>query len=303
MILGWDGNVWFTRGTSIDRVTVDGAITEFHVPSGGQPSAILMSGDNNIWFTEPSSGKLGQLVMSSITPGGSATINESSAIFPAAVHGLFILPPAFASSSGAAHTLGIKQTCPPMTIMAPDTFGVMVKVTVQYPPPCESVKTQLFGQIESINSGNALLDMTFVMFGSGAFSNSLQVAEIGSTSEVHASDQATIVTAILNLTGGPGVTISNVSTNDPSATVSFNGLKATIASSMSSMTAKISLSPLQGMPLGSIAGAAVISSNVTDPDPRNHIASFFLDTSSGGRRGAIPPDLSDVVVTPVKRGH
>src|SRR5581483_2992776 len=138
-ILAWDGNVWFTRGTALDRITPDGTITEFHVPSGGQPAALLMSGDNTIWFTEPSSGKLGQLVLSSVTPGGSATINESSANLSDVVQ-LFLLPPAFAGSSGA-HKLGIvpNANCTETKMAFSSLTGKWEMVTVQLPEPCADI--------------------------------------------------------------------------------------------------------------------------------------------------------------------
>ena len=302
MILGWDGNVWFTRGTSIDRVTLDGAITEFHTPSGGQPSAILMSGDNNIWFTEPSSGKLGQLVMSSITPGGSATINESSTIFSADVHVLLIVPPAFAGLSAAAHALDIapNDKCPPTVHIGFDTFG---RPFITFTPPAPDCVPVSLAEVHPVFSGNnnvTALDVAANFLGSPV--NQRRVGSVEPFA-LHPFAQTPTLTVVLNLAVAPGVAITNVSASDPSATVSFSALKATITSS-TSVTAIVSLSSPSAAQPGSVAGAVVLSSNLPDPDPRQHIASFFGDPSSlGGRRGAIPPNLSDVVVTPVKRGH
>jgi hypothetical protein len=84
MILGPDGNLWFTHGNSIDRLKVDGTITEYPVPTaGGNPSALVIGGDGNLWFTEYVGKKLGQLIVSSATDAGAATINESDAVLAA----------------------------------------------------------------------------------------------------------------------------------------------------------------------------------------------------------------------------
>jgi virginiamycin B lyase len=298
MVLGWDGNVWFTRGTSIDRVTPDGTIMEFHVPSGGKPAAILMAGDGNIWFTEPDSGVLGQLVMSSITSGGSATFNESAAGIAPDVQQLFInVPPAFADSTGAsAQVLNVVPNADicRYTVVVVDSNGHMRKLKIDVGGGCSVALEQVF--LQAIPNAVAI-DMKQLI------TPAAQGSTIGA-SGVRGPDQAAALTATLNLSAQPGMTISNVSTSDPSATVSFSGLKATITSSMSSVTATVSVSPPPGGQIGSIAGAAVLASSVTDPDPRQHVSSFFLDASSlGGRRGAIPPDLSDVVNAPIHRGH
>src|SRR5262249_29026364 len=38
---------------NIGRITPSGTITEFAIPSGGDPSAIAAGPDGNLWFTEP----------------------------------------------------------------------------------------------------------------------------------------------------------------------------------------------------------------------------------------------------------
>jgi virginiamycin B lyase len=117
-VAAWDGNIWFTRGTSIDRVTRDGTITEFPVPSGGKPAAILMAGDGNIWFTEPVSGRIGQLVIST------TTINESATGIAPGVYEFFLLPPSFAGSTVASHSpirAEASNPCPGITFLAPDS--------------------------------------------------------------------------------------------------------------------------------------------------------------------------------------
>ncbi|HUJ14466.1 MAG TPA: hypothetical protein VLV86_05140 [Vicinamibacterales bacterium] len=140
-VLGWDGNVWFSRGTSIDRATPDGTITEFHVPSGGKPAAVVMGGDGNIWFTEPSSNSIGQLVLSSVTAGGSATINESAGILPG-VYEMTVLPPAFASFPVTAHSLEVAQAtapCPPITFLGKNSFTGQQQQVVFPIPQCADI--------------------------------------------------------------------------------------------------------------------------------------------------------------------
>ena len=52
---GPDGNLWFTAGPagSIGRITPDGVVTEFPVPTPDVvPAAIVAGPDGNLWFTE-----------------------------------------------------------------------------------------------------------------------------------------------------------------------------------------------------------------------------------------------------------
>jgi streptogramin lyase len=68
---GPDGNVWFAEAWSnkIGRMTTDGALTEFPVPTpNSAPWGIAAGPDGNLWFTEYSSGKVAR-----ITPGGVIT--------------------------------------------------------------------------------------------------------------------------------------------------------------------------------------------------------------------------------------
>jgi len=54
---GPDGNIWFTEldGHKIGRITPNGTITEFAVPSMGSPGSIVAGPDGNLWFVEPGS--------------------------------------------------------------------------------------------------------------------------------------------------------------------------------------------------------------------------------------------------------
>jgi len=82
MTAGPDGALWFTesdqfdlQGSWIARMTLDGSVTEFQVPAGGQGLAtadgsktIAAGPDGNLWFIELNANKIGR-----ITPAGSIT--------------------------------------------------------------------------------------------------------------------------------------------------------------------------------------------------------------------------------------
>ena len=51
---GPDGNVWFTRpGGTVDRVTLDGIVTEFTVPrTGSDPEGIAVGPDGRVYVCD-----------------------------------------------------------------------------------------------------------------------------------------------------------------------------------------------------------------------------------------------------------
>jgi hypothetical protein len=53
IVTGADGNVWFTEqdGRKIGKITVDGQIAEFIIPSRHRPFRIASGPDGNLWFT------------------------------------------------------------------------------------------------------------------------------------------------------------------------------------------------------------------------------------------------------------
>jgi streptogramin lyase len=84
LVLAPDGNLWFTHGNSVSRMKLDGTVTDYLVPTANaQPSAIAVGGDSNIWFDESQANKVGQLILSTATDSGRATINESAAVLDA----------------------------------------------------------------------------------------------------------------------------------------------------------------------------------------------------------------------------
>ncbi len=96
-ITALDGHFWFTHNTGLDRVNDDGSITEYHIPwANSVPGGIALGGDGNIWFTDYNTGQIGQLVVSTATTGGQATINGSMPVGTKLAEGFF-LPPTFAA--------------------------------------------------------------------------------------------------------------------------------------------------------------------------------------------------------------
>jgi virginiamycin B lyase len=74
---GPDGALWFTDvgHNSIGRITLDGQVTEFAIPTttssfngGTFPDRIIVGPDRNLWFTEAATGNIGR-----ITPHGAIT--------------------------------------------------------------------------------------------------------------------------------------------------------------------------------------------------------------------------------------
>jgi len=67
---GPDGNLWFTEqnASQVARVTPQGLIQEFPLPTLGFPSDITAGPDGNVWFSEGANGHIGF-----ITPAGQIT--------------------------------------------------------------------------------------------------------------------------------------------------------------------------------------------------------------------------------------
>ena len=65
---GPDGNMWFTDGGRIGRITPIGAITEYPLPAESDSDGIAAGPDGSMWFTEPGANQIGR-----ITPTGAIT--------------------------------------------------------------------------------------------------------------------------------------------------------------------------------------------------------------------------------------
>lgn len=70
IVAGPDGAMWFTEGgaNKIGRIAMDGAITEFPVPTAGflGPAGIAVGSDGNLWFAETSAGNIGRITTSGV---------------------------------------------------------------------------------------------------------------------------------------------------------------------------------------------------------------------------------------------
>lgn len=70
LVLGADGNVWFTAGNQIGRMMLDGTLTLYDIPLGGAGAQGIAAGpDGNVWFAAPGRDRLGR-----ITPDGTITL-------------------------------------------------------------------------------------------------------------------------------------------------------------------------------------------------------------------------------------
>ena len=67
---GADGNMWFTEGETknlIGRITSEGVITEFAIPTPTSKPAYITAGpDGNMWFAEGNANKVAQLQLSTL---------------------------------------------------------------------------------------------------------------------------------------------------------------------------------------------------------------------------------------------
>jgi virginiamycin B lyase len=63
---GPDGNLWFTErdASIIGRITINGDITSFVVPSGNSAGDITVGPDGNLWFTEFGANQIGRITTS-----------------------------------------------------------------------------------------------------------------------------------------------------------------------------------------------------------------------------------------------
>ncbi len=68
---GTDGNLWFTDGNNIGRMTLSGKVTEFPIPNGYSALGTITAGpDDNVWFEYLGSNAEG---IAKITPDGTIT--------------------------------------------------------------------------------------------------------------------------------------------------------------------------------------------------------------------------------------
>jgi streptogramin lyase/putative cell wall-binding protein len=75
IVAGPDGNVWFTSGANLGRVTPAGVITEFPagLPTGEIVAGLAVGPDGNLWFTDSFTGTTSGLIVR-MTPTGGTTL-------------------------------------------------------------------------------------------------------------------------------------------------------------------------------------------------------------------------------------
>ncbi|HUK33273.1 MAG TPA: hypothetical protein VLV86_05155 [Vicinamibacterales bacterium] len=282
-VLGLDGNVWFTHGNALARVQPDGTITEFKIPSGNQPSDLVVAGDGNIWFTEYEAGKIGQLVVSSITSGGNATINESGAIL-SNDETIQVLPPGFLS--GSAKTALDTKPCPVITFIVkitPPTAGTYVSTT-NTPSTCADLNVG--ARIYQTADGAQVI---------------ASVANLG-------PNKADNVVVTMTVTTTPGVTPSPGKPSPDTATLTTAGFTLTLKPAGGSlepggsMAGSLRLATADNNAPIAVSATSVGTSDTPDPNPKNNVETDAYAGALQFGRVTLPPDLSNVVVTPVVRG-
>lgn len=86
IVAGLDGNLWFAscNSNAIGRMTTDGAVTMFSLPSGSGhfPSSIAAGPDGNLWYTVPITRQIGRITLAGevaelpLPPGPGRTPNS-----------------------------------------------------------------------------------------------------------------------------------------------------------------------------------------------------------------------------------
>jgi len=144
---GPDGNIWFTHATAIGRLRLkDGKVTEYPIPYAmADASGITAGGDGNVWFADSlaGAGVVSQLVLSTATDDGHATINASPGIGEPI--GILAIP-ATASTAAAAAPIGPAPSCrmPRFVIELNIPLGPNLSLmTIGPPAKCADLQTDL----------------------------------------------------------------------------------------------------------------------------------------------------------------
>jgi hypothetical protein len=289
-VIGPDGNLWMTHGaSSIARIKMDGTITEYSVPTaGGTPTGLNVGGDGNLWFTEYS-GKIGQLIVSSATDSGQATINESDPILGTSAITLVSLPGTVPSSTsslistqGTVHAQDDNPCVEHTDISTHSENGTVVEVKITVPPQKQCADLSVNGYIAV----------------------KLTKAYIVSTSSVHCSvknngpSAATMVETTCNATGGFILSSAKV-TGDCTFNSDADGYvlksKSLAKDEICTLDAGIDLSTTQSNVL-----TVVGTSETFDPDMSNN-ASVYLYAS--GKGTTIDKLFVPLIIGPIQRGH
>jgi len=173
LVAGPDGNLWATHANNIARITTSGVITDYTIPTANaDPSGITVGADGNIWFTEYGSGNVGQLILSTATASGQATIDEDpvgsglATIFPL---GAAWTSAAAASTRPEAEARTDSSSCKSGFLVQQDaglSSGNLLLYSTPPAPKCADLDSQFIG-IECKFSREGPLVCTYTVFNQG----------------------------------------------------------------------------------------------------------------------------------------
>ncbi|HET7452926.1 MAG TPA: hypothetical protein VFL12_09305 [Thermoanaerobaculia bacterium] len=147
---GPDGNMWFSHATAIGRLKrSDGAITEYPIPyADADASGITAGGDGNVWFADSfaGAGVVSQLVVSTATDDGHATINPSPGIGEPI--GILAIAPEPGRATPGVSREGIANVCIPLKFIVEQnqaTGSNLAVVSAAAGPKCAEVEVKVVG--------------------------------------------------------------------------------------------------------------------------------------------------------------
>lgn len=168
IVTGADGNLWFTGTTSnqIGRLTTEGVLTQYSIPSGSQAGGITTGPDGNIWFTETAGNRVGKLVLSTAPPDSLLNISPSALTFTTVATTAVGVP---------AQTLTV--TAPPSTAYTASLHTLLGPNWLTISPSTNLIGTQTFtvGINPAFNYGAYGGYTGDITFGSGSFSQIIPV--------------------------------------------------------------------------------------------------------------------------------
>ena len=313
MLLGPDLNVWFTYQNNLARVKPDGTVTLYPIPTANSnmlPAGLAIGIDGNLWFTEFSSGKIGQLIISSATDSGQATINESDS-FGGLPQMLFAFP-------SAATARAERRRAAPNAITCGD-FGFVVQSQPATTSPSQLVvlKAPLPAKCADITIGwisvfpNAYGDVI------GSSSTTTIVARV----ENDGPDDATNVTALLEVySESSGMQIEKAVPVDAEAKPAIDGTCDPVSRGPAGAAWIIKCSwpllPISASRLIEIVPrfpaspdyrstwyAAAYAASPVDPKIKNNFLNVRLDAAGkDAERTALEPNIRGTVSV-IRRGH
>src|SRR5438132_1860529 len=283
-----DGTFWFIHGTGgIARITPNGVVTEYPIPTpNALPAGLALGNDGNIWFSDYSNNQIGQLVVSTATAGGHATINVSAPFGEKLADIFFLQPPARGASATTHGTtvLGSSSSCEDAEARVRKdngSSGNVVAVKVLAPAHCADVAVVN-------NTYSPILRSTIQAKGTLTFHVWNYGKDSVDSGRLHISFYPNVPLS------GPQLSCSGsyVDCNSTPSNMDCTGL---ILSPDSFCTGTVILTPVPGIDKIVIAGIAA-SSPLYDQDLNNNTSVLRIDTTTN-EATAIPPDSNTPVVT------